>query len=91
MTLADPGLILDAALWTLVPALILAASALYVAYLVYDTRQARAERARNPPPAAGPDPLAELRAVNAQMTDQMAEGRVTLEKARETLRRGIKG
>lgn len=88
--MVEAGLVLEAVLYWFVPAILLVGLFLYVAYLVYDTRERRAEIARAPRPV-GPDPVDELRRLHGLQAVNLAEGRATLEKARDTLRRGIKG
>lgn len=67
---------------------ILAGAILYAGYAAY---QADVARRATPPPRAGPAPLDEMRRINAELGRAAAESRQTLEAARETLRRGLRG
>ena len=63
---------------------------LYIGYLAYQNQQARDEVARTPP-VTGPDPTLELSRLTTEIARQLAQGRVTLERARDAMHRGLKG
>lgn len=67
----------------------LAAVALWIGYLAYQTRVARLNAP--PPPPPGFDPVQQLRDANVEIGAQLAQARGRLEQARDTLKKGIRG
>lgn len=76
----------DFALWML-PWAAFAAVAAYVAYVAWQAQEARERAAREP---QGPDPALELERVNTEIARAATSARMTLEQARETVRRGTR-
>lgn len=64
--------------------------ALYAGYVAYEAAQAR-ERARLAPAPVGPDPVEELARINTEISRLATQGRQSLERARETMQRGLRG
>ena len=80
------------AVWLVVvmlPFLGLAFAALAIGYMSYRNGVAREAAARAPPP--GPDPADEVTRVNTEIARQLAQGRLSLERARDAMQRGLKG
>lgn len=63
--------------------------ALYVGYVAYQTRQAK-ERAAHAPVASGPDPVAELEAINTELGRAAAQARLHTDAIRAAFQRGIR-
>ncbi|MEA3200448.1 MAG: hypothetical protein QOE90_1876 [Thermoplasmata archaeon] len=73
----------------LVPFALLAASGFWIAWEVWRAGELRRELAAAPPP--GPDPALELERLNTETARALAQSRLTLEAARDAVRRGLKG
>ena len=76
-------------LWML-PVAAIAGLVVFIGYLAYAASLAKeraAERALQPP---GPDPILELERVNTELARAAASARLTLEAARETVRKGTR-
>lgn len=72
----------------ILPFLGIAAAILYAGHLSYQTDQLRKSSAEI---VARPDPLLELSRLNGQVVEQLAAARTTLDQARETVQRGVRG
>lgn len=70
----------------LLPFLGFALVALYVGYVAYEAREARAR----PKPALGPDPALELEAVNTELARSVTQARLSLDAARDAIRKGVR-
>lgn len=62
--------------------------ALYSGYVAYETSQTR-RRAREAPVDTSPDPVLELERINNEIDRLATSARMTLESAREAVRRGV--
>lgn len=71
--------------------LVFAAGIVFVGHLAYRARIAREEAERAPPAPPVEGYVAELRRLNVLVEQRAAEARETLLRARETVRRGVKG
>lgn len=64
--------------------------AVYAGYVAYEASQAR-EKARLAPARAGPDPVEEIERINTEISRLATQSRQALERARETMQRGLRG
>lgn len=64
-----------------------AAIALYCGYLAWQAHEAREKAALEP---RGPDPLHELERINTEIARAAASARLTVEQARDAVRRGTR-
>jgi hypothetical protein len=76
------------ALWML-PFAALAGFAVFIGYLAWDAARAK-ERAALAATAGGPDPVLELERINTELARAATTARLTLEAAREAVRKGTR-
>lgn len=75
----------------MLPWLGVALVALYIGYVAYEASQAREQARLAMPASAGPDPVEELERINTEISRLATQGRQSLERARDTMQRGLKG
>ena len=68
----------------------IAIAILYAGYVAYDAARVREEVASRPA-HAGPDPVDELERINTEISKLATQTRQSLESARESMRKGLKG
>lgn len=76
-------------LWML-PWIGIAIAVLYAGYVAYDAARVREEKEREPA-FTGPDPALELERINTEIARLATQTRQSLESARESMRKGLKG